>query len=674
MSWNEPHSSRTSCPAPPPATKRRVGVAIARAGLAAGVIAAALACGDSFPNMFLLRGDEVVLKASPMRFAPLIEPLVPRAVGTIVAMPRGRYEFVNRKSDDGADLAAARASGSRSDVEFDLYEEGRKAFAANDLAAARAAWERLLALPAAERQWRSVWAAYMLGRSWHAADGVRAAKHYAQTRELAAQGFADTIGLATASIGWDGRLAYDRRDLVRAIALYVEHAAAKDPTATMSLWRCGNRVHQLDDAGLDALARNELARRVVTAWLVSENRFEWEVPDTSAVRPATLGSRWLAAIERSGQKDVAFADLLAWSAYQAGDFAKAENWASRAPAESPRAAWVESKLALRRGDIKGATEKLSKAVRAMPAVASGEVGSNDVGPEHPADRRLAAGEAGVLLLTTRQYEEAIDFFIEAEAMNEAAYVAERLLTIDELANAVDRRAAERRAATGYRGEMEQGLAHLLARRLVRHGEYERARGYLPTRLRAPLARYVECLAAGRDASLTRGTRAKSLVEAARIARHYGLLLMGTELGPDDAARGGGFAEPDMLTLRRAIEDATLVAVQPEEQRRAESTAIKPWRRFHYRYIACDLAWEAAGLMPDGSPDTAAVLCEAGNWIKVLDPKQADRFYKALVLRCGQTVLGRAADAKRWFPPLADVDRAFADALPRGLEEEELIED
>ena len=674
MSWNEhpsvdprsqeaPASRRERAPKGATPRHRHAGLAWARTGLAAGVVVAALACGDSFPNMFLLRGDEVVLTASPMSFQTLVEPLVPKSVGTLVALPAARYEFISKQQDDGTDIAAARATGARSLAEFDLYGEGRSAYARHDLQGARAAWERLLSLPEGERKWRSVWAAYMLGRSWHSEDPARAAQCYARTRELAAQGFADSLGLATASIGWDGRLAYERRDLVRAIALYLEQAAAQDPTAVLSLWRCGNRLHQLDDAGLDTVARDPMARRVVTAWIVSANPLEGRVFRTATVRPATIGARWLAAIERAGAVDVAFADLVAWGAYQAGDFERAAKWAERADANSPRANWVRSKLALRRGEVGEAAARLAKSVRAMPTAEGLRADSRDWGPEVRADRQQAAGEAGVLLLTTRQYEEAIDFFLEADEMREAAYIAERLLTTAELVALVDRRAPGRDAADEFRRDRERALAHLLARRLVREGAPERALEYLPQPLKPVLARYIACLSTGRDTQRAKAQRVRALVEAARIARHRGLELMGTELGPDSASTNGGVGEPDMLAERTALEDARLVGVQPEERKRAEATALRPWRRFHYRYVGCDLAWEAAALMPDGSPETAAVLCEAGSWIKNLDPKHADRFYKALVTRCGATPLGRAADVARWFPVLAAGDRAFADLMP-----------
>ena len=60
---------------------------------------------------------------------------------------------------------------------------------------------------------------------------------------------------------------------------------------------------------------------------------------------------------------------------------------------------------------------------------------------------------------------------------------------------------------------------------------------------------------------------------------------------------------------------------------------------------------AARLMPDNDIGTARVLCEAGTWLKNRDPQATDRFYKALVRRCGRTGIGRETDQLRWFPPL-----------------------
>ena len=78
--------------------------------------------------------------------------------------------------------------------------------------------------------------------------------------------------------------------------------------------------------------------------------------------------------------------------------------------------------------------------------------------------------------------------------------------------------------------------------------------------------------------------------------------------------------------------------------------MKPGKRFHYRYIAADLAWRAAKLMPDNSEETARILHTAGGWLKVRDPDAADRFVQAIESRCARTEIGKATLKLHWFSP------------------------
>ena len=93
----------------------------------------------------------------------------------------------------------------------------------------------------------------------------------------------------------------------------------------------------------------------------------------------------------------------------------------------------------------------------------------------------------------------------------------------------------------------------------------------------------------------------------------------------------------------------------DEIRRVQET-IPPDKKYHYRYIASELAWQAAEFMPNNSDRTARVLCIAGSWIKAHDAKTADKFYKALVNRNRKTNLGKEADKLRWFPKM-EIDGA-----------------
>jgi hypothetical protein len=128
-------------------------------------------------------------------------------------------------------------------VEFAEYLLGAFAFRRGDLAAAGGHWQRLLALPEQLRHYRSTWAAFMLGRAAlcrSPRDLDAAVGWFQRTRELAAGGFADSLGLAVASLGWEARANAARRRYDRAEALYAQQADAGDPSGIDSLrilWR-----------------------------------------------------------------------------------------------------------------------------------------------------------------------------------------------------------------------------------------------------------------------------------------------------------------------------------------------------------------------------------------------------------------------------------------------------
>jgi hypothetical protein len=148
-----------------------------------------------------------------------------------------------------------------------------------------------------------------------------------------------------------------------------------------------------------------------------------------------------------------------------------------------------------------------------------------------------------------------------------------------------------------------------------------------------------------DGRLSGLERAHAGFRAACITRKGGLTLQGTEGEPDWAEYG---AEYDLGSLADHRKEQRVFAPSADELARVERHKAKPNQRYHYRYRAADLAWDAAQFLPSGD-EKAGVLATAGNWIEKEDPKAADRFYKALVRCCGDTELGQAADETRWFP-------------------------
>jgi hypothetical protein len=294
------------------------------------------------------------------------------------------------------------------------------------------------------------------------------------------------------------------------------------------------------------------------------------------------------------------------------------------------------------------------------------------------------GELGALQLVRRQYYEALDTLLHSGYWSDAAYVAEYVLTADELAAYVERQWALSEPGDAdpneanpeqlyywsgnvFPGATRTAIRYLTGRRLARLQRWDEAADFYPSRWRARLVTFVDALQRGQDESLAREARAEALWQAAQIARHEGMELFGTEVEPDWQMFGGQYDWSHVSQLRGASPDENgirriegfpwfereipmkLTASSLDEQRRLGRHKPTPNARFHYRYTAAELAWEAAQLMPDNSEATARVLWTAGTWMKTRDPLFADRFYKALVRRCGVTILGQEADRLRWFP-------------------------
>ena len=722
--------------------------------LVVGVLGACLgaalawACGPFFPNRLLVNGDATLTWAPVADFEVEMRRLVPAAPPFPAVPPPEQFReadyYRQTMEADRADLKAALENakvppdrrdgllaeqetlrrgmalpGSRADQvvtptttrrststqptlslpdglppEFAYYLRGAAAWYRDETEAARRAWEDVLALPAEQRHYRSTWAAFMLGRSWLDSDPAKAVECFRQVRALAGSGFADSIGLASASLGWEARAELNADRLERATELYLAQLATDDPTATWSLRLVAVQVVKEGNAGLRRAAADDNLRRVITAYLLARGGPVQSVQENP---PASLTEEWLKILESTKVKDVAGADRLAWAAYQAGAFAAAERWVKVAPESSPIGHWIKAKLLLRAGKINEAAKQLALAAKGFPPDEEWtdlNMDFEDWGEEpsiSPGKRAL--GELGVLRLGRRQYVDALDALARADYWMDAAYVAERVLTLDELVEYVDRnwpavspeiekavlgvgedypvydekegeevfrqkvqeleRAREQREALSAMGRTNVLLRHLLARRLARAERWSQARAYCPRCYLDRLTEYAENLRRGRSESPPKADRAAALWKAAKLARYSGMELLGTELEPDWSVLGGDFQLDETAKERAKKPGGKLAAATPDEQARTQRSAAKPPKRWHYRYLAADLAWQAAELMPDESEETARALCEAGSWLKDRDPDAALRFYKALVRRCGNTESGREAKRLHWFPKVAD---------------------
>ncbi len=584
--------------------------------------------------------------------------------------PEEEYRFASWRAKRPEVLTAMVVDGLP--AEFADYFRGYLAWhnpAITDKQAAREAWENLLARPADERPFKSTWAAFMLGKAWMEKDGARAIGYFQQVRELARQGFRDSLGLAAASIGMEARVELDLKHYERAIELYLSQMATGDPTATNSLITATEKALSDPAADLRALARNPRARELVTACLLSIRNDSallstGEAEETQREHPVlSPAARWLRGVEEAGVKDMDLAEALALTAYRANEMDAAARWIKRAP-RSPAAQWIESKLLLREGKWRQAAVLLARvsvhfpaasAARRRPETRQDTLTVLDFDETMYVNRAEAQvhGELGALQLARGEYQQALDSLLAAAYWEEAAYVAERVLTVSELKNYVDRfwpaLPAGKTNSNGF--DFRKNLRYLLGRRLTREFRGHEAREYYPPEQTESFDRLVAALRRGWDEAAPAADRARALFEAAWITRTNGMELIATEGLPDCHNIDGNYLFGIGEGIRDPETDVVLVPPSPDELARNRAHAPDPNRRYHYRYQAAALAWEAAKLLPDNDDQTAHILWQGGSFIKYIDPKTADKFYKALVRRTRRTALGAEADRQHWFPQL-----------------------
>ncbi len=598
--------------------------------------------------------------------------------------PRGAAERAGLSPSQLAALSAMRAApDSRWALQaagglppaIRLYTGGAVAFAHGNLADAREYFRFVLDLPPAQAAPRAVWAQYMLGRvAAHTGAAAEAETAFAAVRDLVAKGVPDPLGLGVASLGEQARLLLGRAEIAGAVALYAEQAADGSDEAVQSLRMVAERAENHPDT-LPALVAQPLVQRLLVIhalgltgdylhhqWIgaAEDPAFGvdgfWSPDNLDTGKLKSL----LAAVR--AQAKVAQPDRLAALAYRLGDMDAARDLAGRNA--TPLSMWLRAKLALQSGE--DATKLFAAALHAAqtaPAEAALE----------PSSATLLRGETSVAVLNAGDFWQAAEVLwpVAAAYWGDFAYLAERVLTTDELRRFVDAHAP----ADGQPGPTVQGsrggfapargLRDLLARRLVRDGRIGEALAYFAPGAEPnaydprPDARALE--AAQRQASTAFWAidRARAGWMAATLLRGHGMELMGTEEGPDQAFVGGEFeswlgpgpagpfAPPDYGATHA-------------EKIRFDASRPRPDLRFHYRYLAVEQAVAAARALPPRSQAYAAVLCSAAGWsLGVGDAARAAALYRLYVSNGARvrfaTHFGHACPA----PDFADAWKATA---------------
>lgn len=519
-------------------------------------------------------------------------------------------------------------------AEFALYLEAALAYYQGEHQTARENWQAILDLPAAERQQRSVMAAYMIAKACPQA----ALTYFPLVRELVEAGYPDSQGLAAASYGREARVYLDQGDYQAAIELYLRQWAAGYENAEQSLKLVARDIwYRCHDRKLASLLADETSRAVLTAYLLVQRDDEANTE---------LRERFLRLLPDIEKIHLPEAGRFALMEYQQNNLSAARLWISHAAASDALALWVKSKLLLRAGRIEEGRTLLLALTEDMQA--------SDTDWRRLSPSR-AWGELGLLMMREARFVEAADCFWNADSWEDCAYVLERLLSIDELIQWVQSRLSE----FGEESDHYHGDPHaLLARRLMREGRFELALEHFQPDARQQAEAYLQAMRSANDLSQKAATRARHFWEAACLMREYGMLLFAAELAPDYAWTEGSLEWGDVALARQnRLYSYGNPINEPsgEEVDRAKQTQILPDKRYHYRYRAVRLAELGASLLPNNSEQAARIYCVAGSWIKYRDPSEADRLFKLLVVRCPDTELGQAAAVINWFPRV-ELDR------------------
>ena len=594
--------------------------------------------------------------------------------------------------------------------EFTLYMNGAVAYHNNNFKLAIKSWEKILTLPKNKRQYKTIWAAFMIGKAYLSMRKTdEAIKYFTKAQEFANEGYEDSLNLAYESYGWQALAEYENKDYAASIKHYLKQLDVNSLN-----WVC-RKAFALDDSVFEKVVRDEISRKVLIGWVVSKSPWTYWHRTIDDDPNKNIYNKLLKVVEKIERgNNIDSADRIAWVFYNNGDFENTKKWINLANKDSALAQWIESKLLLREGKIE---EALAKIKGVIPLFEKNQEWNMFAKTDKNDIERTLNTEIGVLQLRRQEYLRTLETLINGGAYwEDIAYVAEKVLTTKELEDYLYKgysKGLSDKLEWVYPSNLEEptidnAIKYLIARRFARENNWQKALEYMPTSFkrdwdkktrskegymmheqkyetfspREKLEELQMLLVKAKDEKASNRQRAKSYYEAGVLMRKYGMEIVGTELDPDWFVFNGQFAY-DATTEQRfgimpeerkehykgwydeRIEEARQIRKDiqkkrnffvgsQDEEKRVIGSLPDPARRFHYRFKAADLMWESAKLLPNNDQLKAKALCIGGSYIKVRDPKLADKFYKELVITCGKTELGQKADKLKWFPKIEEI--------------------
>lgn len=464
---------------------------------------------------------------------------------------------------------------------------------------------------------------------------------YQQIIDAVRNGQEDPELLSLASLGQQGRIKHWQSEPLAATHLYAQQAAQGSPTGSLSLRYTADILSHPENEnflqpGIDDPVIQQLL--VVSFFTRAFNSlFEPEPRPNNEKEIKNYHNEVIAKLAQKINYDMPGSDRLIALAYRNGQYPLVTLLLKNAK-ENGLTAWVQAKMALREGDVKAATAWYAKAAASFPV---NEVwgpqpdNSEIVGDEFVIPSCRINAEQAILALNRNDYLEAMRLMYKAKDSYwpDLAQIAEQVLTVKELIAFVDKYVPApnppllNQPENTVRYSADVRLRALLARRLMREGQYQKALTYfaIPEDRERALS-FINTVPKKGQKIAT----AQAWWQAALVLRNQGMWLTGYEMAPDFALFDGGYSWP-YYDWGPEENPATKSWISAGERYRVQLSQPKQDNHFmHYRWQAVKLAEKAADLLPRKSQAYAAVLCNATGWIWAQDPQSARRLYKHYV--------------------------------------------
>ena len=579
-----------------------------------------------------------------------------------------------------------------------------------DRVVALAETTKLLTLPESERRNLTALAHYRKGRlltllaDW---EKLTDAEAKARIREIRSSyqaaldaieaGAPDVARLSAAAEGWIAHskaliLPYERlsnlgeADAAGALRIYLDLRRRGESMGESSAYLLIRKLS--GHCGWHAeFAKDDNLRTLITIYLCSGgNRRigdenwgeEHSVPVTS----------WISALETVPDKAGKDAARIALLLYNTGKYDQCAQVLEQCPPDDTTAALLRSRLALRQGKRSEAAKALHRAVEKLPPISAAPAwGSNWYFP--PAENRAlmyidrsqirslggkARAELALLRHSEGSYAEALGLYLLSGQEWSATYIAECVMSIEELKAVVDRELMAQRPIERSWGEphdLNATIRQLLGRRLCRAGRWSEALPYLGEKAREKAMQHIRLMSIAADTSLPNRLRADAYWKSGRIMFDEGNLLLHCPFGESHSSGSGwSMGEWPLCRIQPTEENPLqrIAAPSDDETRRVrqwwDANLAKPNRAHRLaKYEGLRLTLLAASLLPDNDPAGGTIVHYAGQTLMYLDPPAANAAYKVLATRFKETPEGKYAFSQRWFmprqkdgqlPPLEDI--------------------